>query len=373
MNRTLKWGLVGAAAVAVAVGGYIYYRYNAHYPSTNDAYLQANVVSVTPMVSGRVSSVPVNDQQTVKQGQLLFQIDPRSFQYQVQQAEAQLSLARQDVAADQAAVAAAQASVENKQAVLENAQRQYARVKKLVARNMKPQSELDDSRATLDSAKAGLKLAKAQLEQARQQLGSNGQQNERIRSAQAQLNTAKLNLTYTRQTAPCDGRLASLKLQAGDQVSAGASQFSLVCQNRFWVYANFKETDLTRIRPGQTATISVDMYPDHRFHGIVESVNPASGAAFSLLPPENATGNWVKVTQRVPVRILVVDDTPEYPLRVQTSTEVTVNTGSDKRPLGESRGAVLSDAQAMGLAQQKGIISTTAETARLNSQGAGPD
>lgn len=357
MIRTLKWSLVSGAALAVATGGYIYYRYNEYYPSTNDAYLQANVVKVTPMVSGRVITLPVNDQQQVKQGQQLFQIDPRRFQYQVQQAEAQLSLARQQVAADQAAVAAARAAIEDRQARLENARRQYQRTQKLVAQKVKPQSELDNARATLDSAKAALKLARAQLQQAEQQLGSSGQQNERIRSAQAQLDTARLDLSYTRQTAPCDGRLASLELQKGDRVSAGAAQFSLVCDDRFWVYANFKETDLTRIRPGQVATIDIDMYPNHPFHGIVESVNPASGTAFSLLPPENATGNWVKVTQRVPVRILVVDDSPAYPLRVQTSTEVRIDTGSARTPLGKPRGAVLNDAEAMAQAKQQGLTS----------------
>jgi len=357
MKRSTRWSLVGLAAVAVAAGGYLYYRHTARYPNTDDAYVAANVATISAQVTGRALKVPVSDQAQVKAGQLLFELDPRPFRYRVQKAKARLALARQTVTAEEAAVAAAKATVQDRQARLHNARTQYRRAKRLAARHVKPQSALDDARTTLDSARADLALAKAKLNQAKKTLGTPGQHNQRIRQAQAELKSAQLNLAHTQVHAPCSGQLSGVKLQSGDTVSAGAAQFSLVCSNRYWVAANYKETDLTRIRPGQVATLSVDMYPGHTFHGIVESVNPASGSAFSLLPPENATGNWVKVTQRVPVRILVVDANPRYPLRVKTSAEVSIDTGGRTQPEGLARGHVLSNAQAEALAKRKGLTS----------------
>lgn len=363
MKGSLKWVLIGIVGLALAVGGFFYYRYKARYPSTNDAYIKAHVIKVTPQVSGQVERLAIDDQQQVHKGQLLFSIDRRAFRYQEEGAEAALSLTRQQVNADQAAVEAAKANVSNQQAQLVNARRQYHRTQHLAKRHLRSQSDLDNARTKLKGAQAALQLAKAKLQEAKQNLGSAGERNQRIKQAQSKLKTAQLNLAHTRVKAPCSGRIAGLTLQQGDMVTRGSSQFALVCTHRYWVYANFKETDLTRIRPGQSASITVDMYPDHPFHGVVESINPASGAAFSLLPPENATGNWVKVEQRVPVRILVVDAASNYPLRVQTSTEVEVDTGSGDTPAGLGRAAVLSDRQALALARQHGIANADMKTA----------
>ncbi|HKK13462.1 MAG TPA: HlyD family secretion protein [Gammaproteobacteria bacterium] len=356
MKRSLRWGLVGATAVAVAVGGYFYYRHGVRYPGTDDAYVAANVVHVTTEVTGRTVAVPVSNQALVHQGQLLFRLDPRPFRYRLQQAQAALALTRQRVTADEAAVQAAQATVQDRQARLENARRRFKRTQRMAAQHLQPQSALDDARTALDSAKADLALAKAKLNQARKELGTPGQRNQRIQQAQARVRESKLDLEHASVQAPCTGQLSGVGLQVGDMVNAGDPQFALVCSNRYWVEANFKETDITRVRPGQIASISVDMYPGRTFHGVVESVNPASGTAFSLLPPENATGNWVKVTQRVPVRILVVDASRDYPLRVQTSTEVSIDTGPGPQPYGRARGQVLSNTEAVQLARTKGLV-----------------
>lgn len=360
--RGVKWGVVAAAVVAVCFAGWRYYRYTRHFPSTDDAYLRADVVRVSAQVTGSVVAVPVNDQQEVEKNRLLFRLDPTPFQYRVHQAQAALELARQGVAADEAAVAAAQAAVRDRQAKLRKAKRDYQRVQNLVSKNMQSQSQLDDARAARDSAIADVHLAQAQLNEARVRLGTAGDQNSRIKQAQAALDQAKLDLSYTRVYATCAGRISGLKMQPGDTVRADDPEFALVCESRFWVYANYKETELSRIRPGQVATVSVDNYPNHTFHGIVESVNPASGAAFSLLPPENASGNWVKVTQRVPVRILLVDAGSRYPMRVQTSTEVTVNTGAGRIPEGRPRGTTLNDTQALTLAISDGLAVARTDT-----------
>lgn len=353
-RRLLKWSTVAALAVAVAIGGYLFYRHEKFFPGTSDAYIKADAVEIAPQVSGRLIDVPVNDQQAVDKGDLLFRIDPQPFQDRVAEATAALANARQKVAAEQAAVNAAQAEVAARQATLKTAQENFARARDLVAQDAGTKQALDDARAAFGVAKAQLALAEAQLNEARKNLGTPGERNNQIEQANAVLDQAKLDLAHTWVRADCRGRLSGFTIQRGDILQSGGKQGVLVCNRRFWVYANFKETDLTRIRPGQKATVDVDMYPNHPFHGIVESIDPASGTAFSLLPPENATGNWVKVTQRVPVRILITDDGDGYPLRVQTSAEVTVDTGTGAKPLGEARNATISDAAAMKLANGGG-------------------
>lgn len=334
--RILWWSLITVAVVLLAGGGYWYYEHSLRYPSTDDAYIQANVVHIAAEISGRAIKVPVRDQAVVKKGDLLLRIDPRPFQVKVSSAKAQLALARLQVGADEAAVAASEAQVDKANAALNNAKLRYQRLRSLRAHKSVSQAEVDDANAALKGAHAALALARARLSEARMKLGAAGGENATIRQAQADLRMARLNLGYTTITAPCNGRISRLSLNPGDVVEQGRSLFALVCTDEYWVYANYKETDLGRIRPGQKATIDVDMYPDHPFHGVVESIAAASGAAFSLLPPENATGNWVKVTQRVPVRVRITDLSADHPLRVQTSTTVTIDTESDGRATGET-------------------------------------
>jgi membrane fusion protein (multidrug efflux system) len=201
----------------------------------------------------------------------------------------------------------------------------------LVGKGTLPAAKGDDARATLEEAQAALAEARAHLEQARQDLGSSGEHNARIRAAEAVVARAKLDLSHTRITAPALGVLGEVDIRAGTFVEAGEHLFPLVENHSFWVDANFKETDLARIHPGQPAMVTVDMYPDKTFTGVVRSASPASGVAFSLLPPENATGNWVKITQRFPVRVAITDPDPARPLRIGASSEVTVDTTATPR------------------------------------------
>jgi membrane fusion protein (multidrug efflux system) len=166
--------------------------------------------------------------------------------------------------------------------------------------------------------------AEANLEQAQSALGEAGKRNASVRAAVAKLDQAKLDLEHTRIFAPASGWLANFGLRPGSTVQVGFVLFAIISDEEYWVDANFKETELARIRPGQHATIRVDMYRDREFRGVVESLSVGSGAAFSLLPAQNATGNWVKVTQRVPVRIRVIDPDAKHPLRVGTTATVRV-------------------------------------------------
>ncbi len=366
-RRWWIWGGVGVAALAVCVGGYFYWMHEKHHPSTDDAYIKAQVVHVAPQVSGKVADLPIHDQQHVASGALLLRIDPAPYLAKVRAAEAAVAIAREGAEGGQSAVAAAEAALADRKAAADQAEKHFQRIATLVRRGTAARAELDSARAARDQARAAVDQAQANLKKAREEQGKGGAANDRVQQAEAQLAIARIQLAHTELHAACAGRISgAASLHPGDWLAPGDPGFVIVCDGKRWVYANYQETDLVRIRPGQVATVSIDMYPDRTFHGIVEAIGPASGAAFSLLPPENATGNWVKVTQRVPVRILVVDAGGDYPLRVQTSAEVSVDTGSDSTPAGLARRASLTDDEAMARARKLGVA--TGAEAASNSQ-----
>lgn len=315
---------ITALGVAVAVGGWFYYRYEQAHPSTSDAYVQMHVVRIVAQVSGPVQDLQVRSHQRVKAGELLFTIDPAPFQLAVTQAQAQLQLAQNQLQAADAKVSAAQAQIAAAQANLDEAKKHAERIRALRKQGTVPQDQADAAERALRDSQAALKAAKAEYAAALASRGDEGQLNAAVQAARARLGLAQLDLEHTRVSAPADGVLGEVDLRPGDYVVAGQALFPLVETGHVWVQANFKETDLPRIRPGQPASISVDMVPGRSFRGRVESISPASGTAFSLLPPENATGNWVKVTQRFPVRVQVLD--PEPALRIGASVEVTIDT-----------------------------------------------
>jgi len=321
-----KWAIAAFVTAALLAGAFLYWHHSEVFPSTDDAYVSAHVVQVAAQITGPVTQVYVSNQQSVHKGDPLFEIDQTSFHLAMAQAQARLVLARQSVSADAAAVAAAEAELADRNVLLHNTEASAERTRQLRDKGFVSAQAYDNAEAGVQSTKAQLNLAAAKVHQAQMTLGGAGAQNERIREALVAVDQARLNLDHTRVLAACSGHIAELSLRPGDIVQHGTALFALVCDRQYWVDANFKETELERIRPGQMADISVDMYPDHHFHGRVENVSGASGAAFSLLPPENATGNWVKVTQRVPVRVTVLDPDPAHPLRVGTSAQVTIDT-----------------------------------------------
>lgn len=279
-KKALFWILLTLTIAAITWG---IFRYLDQHPSTDDAYVQAHTINIAAQITGPVANIYVKDHELVKKGQLLFTIDSAPFEIAVHKAQAA-------VAAQQAALLLAQQNAD--------------RILKLVAIGQMPKASGDQAQSQLDSAKANL-LAD-----------------------QAQLDSAKLDLQHTQVTAPGDGVLAQFLLQPGNNVVANTTLFMIIEQNNFWIDANFKETQLAYIRPGQSAKITLDMYPDHSFTGKVDAVSSASGAVFSLLPPENASGNWVKVTQRFPVKIVIQDPDPAYPLRAGATATATIDTNS---------------------------------------------
>lgn len=315
--------------VVAAAGVYVFLRHEAIYPGTSDAYVTAHVVRIEPQVSGQITALPVKDHQAVDQGQLLLEIDARLYQIAVQRAQAELTLAQQQTLAADAGVQAAAAAISQRQAQLDNARRNYGRDTRLLARKAVSQAQTDADRDKLREAEAALKAGQADHNRA---LREQDEADARINVAKATLDQARLNLSYTTINAPASGSLGKISVRPGDLVQPGQQLFPLVEDQTFWVNANYKETDLARIKAGQPATIKMDMYPDKIFRGVVESLSPASGAAFSLLPPENATGNWVKVTQRFPVRVGVITRDRNTPLRIGASGSVTIDTSGSTEP-----------------------------------------
>lgn len=305
-------------------GAIAYQQYGARYRSTENAYLSASVVPVATQVSGRVIAVHVKENQQVHKGDALFDIDPEPFSIALARAQADLAQAMQSLRQDSAEVAAMRAQVEQTENDLNNARSNLKRAQELVAQHFLSQQAADDAETRVQGLQAALGQARARLSKA---LAAPVKPQERadVLRAQAAIEQAKLDLDHAHITAMQDGRISNLSLTMGSMVTTGAPLFALIVDDSFHIDANFKETELSGIHPGQEADIQVDMYPGHVFHGTVESLSGGTGTAFSLLPPQNATGNWVKIAQRVPVRIRLPAPEAEYPLRIGATATVTVH------------------------------------------------
>ncbi|GGI73435.1 hemolysin D [Shewanella hanedai] len=310
---------------------YFYIRHQELYPSTGDAYIHANVLYIAPQVSGRVLQVNVTDYQHVADGDLLVSIDPALFQVQLEEAKAAYEAATLENRATDDAILAASAKVRAADANLIDVQKNYQREMELVKQNVVSKQEGDDEKAQLAAAQTSLEAARAEMSQLITEQGAKGNEAPKVKQAAAELTQATLNLSYTNIYAPHDGTLGTVSIRPGSFVSPGLAMMPMVEDHTAWVEANYKEKDIGSMKPGMTAKVVLDMYPDETFSASVESLSPASGSSFSLLPPENATGNWVKVPQRFPVRIKLTDLDGKPMMRVGASATVTVDTLSETK------------------------------------------
>ena len=326
-RRRVKWIIAAIVLVAVVLGALAWWHHSSQYASTEDAYINGNQVEVTALVSGTVQAVHVVDQQRVKEGDALFEIDPTNYEIALARAQAQLALARQQAGQEGAAVSSAEAVLAQRRAEAANARSNWARNQQLMKSGFLSPQGGEAARTAVQTAEAAVKAAEANVAQARSALGATGDENAAVQAAAAAVKAAELDLARTKVTAPTTGIIANLSLRPGNTVQVGVPLFVVISDQEFWVDANFKETELADIHPGQKAEIHSDLYPDRTFHGTVQSLSGGSGAAFSLLPPQNATGNWVKVTQRVPVRVRIEDVDPRHPLRIGTTATVKVIKG----------------------------------------------
>lgn len=327
--RRLRMLLLFTLCAGIGVGLKWYWDYRELHPSTDDAYVQAHIVDIAARVSGPVIAVHVAENDYVEAGSPLFDIDPATFDAAVASAEANYELAMQATGANDAEVGVALSTLEERRVTLARAKRSLERATSLSRTNLIAESEFDNAVATEAEAAAAVERARADVRRAQSKLGAKGDRNAAQRAAAAAVTAARLEQSFTRVVAPVAGWISNITLREGAMVIEERPQFSIVEDGHWWVEANFKETDLNSMRPGLPAEITIDMYPDLVISGRVESLGAGSGAVFSLLPPENATGNWVKVTQRFPVRIAIDPRTDDprnlRPLRVGASATVTVD------------------------------------------------
>jgi membrane fusion protein (multidrug efflux system) len=320
--------LVAALAFAgiLSIGIYKVWSYEELHPSTDDAYLHANYVWISPQLNGQISKLFVAPNQYVKAGDPLFEIDPRQYQQALTKAENQLLLVKHDVEADEARVNSARARLAEQQAELKTAEQYAKRFQEMVKSGAAAELDTIHYANALIETKGRVVEAKAALDEALVNQGSLPVREARVSTAEADVALAKLNLEWTRVLAPADGYVTRMSLRVGDVVKPQQQLFPFIESQDWWVEANFKETDVALIEPGMQAQVSIDIYADKKFKGRVESLSRGAAASFSLLPPQNTTGNWVKVTQRIPVRIRMLEQDPQYPFRLGASVTVSVDT-----------------------------------------------
>ena len=328
----------GLAAIGAGVYGQYWYRTGRFIETTDNAYLQAEQVAMAPVVSGQIAEVYVRDNQDVAAGQPLVKIDPRRYELAVREAQATVD-ARQadltksgaDLQQQGAVIAQAQADLDNARANADLAQKEFDRSASLAARGLDTEQKREQNESALAQAKSVTTLKSAALDAARQQVSALQAQVELARaqlaSAKESLSQADIDLDDTVLRSPTAGRIGDRTVQVGQFVQPGTRLLTVVPVDQIYLVANFKETQIGGILPGQPATVSVDAYPGMALKGVVDSMAPGTGAQFALLPPENATGNFTKIVQRVPVRIrLDVPKSGAPPLVPGLSIEVAVDT-----------------------------------------------
>jgi len=332
IRERLRRPLMLALPILLAVFGAAYYLVEEPYVTTDDAFVRAAKITLNARVAGQAVEIAVRDNQHVRQGQVLFRIDPEPYQIAVDQADARLRSARIQINSLKATYRQQQAELESARDTAVFDEREYNRKKALVANDFTPREVYDQTETTLKVSRQHVASVEQQIANTVAALDGDPNievdRHPTVRAAKAQLDRAKLDLSYATVTAPDDGTVARVDdLQVGNFVNAGAAVFSLMSSRRIWIEANFRETGLTHMRPGQEATIDVDAYPDRKFKAHVVSMSPGTGSDFAVLPPENATGNWVKVVQRLPVRLELDEIDPRSPLFSGISVTARVDTG----------------------------------------------
>jgi membrane fusion protein (multidrug efflux system) len=345
--RLRRFLMIGGLVIALAIALW-YYLTSGRYVTTDDSAVMAAQATVSSNVPGRVVELDVHDNQAVHKGDVLFRIDPRPFQIAVEDAQAKLAGARMQITADKASYRRELSNVSGGNDTLSYQQHELERQQRLLQSGVSSHAQFDQVQHAVELARSQLVSAQQGVSSALAMLGGNPDlpvdQHPLVMQAQATLDKAQLDQSYTVVVAPDDGTVAKVEqLQVGDYINAAAPLFTLVSARDMWIEANFKESDLTYMRAGQAAEVSIDAFSSRKLKAHVTSLSPGTGSQFSLLPPENATGNWVKVVQRVPVRLqLDQGEGDGLPLHAGLSAEVTVDTEHRRSLFGHSSNSVAS-------------------------------
>lgn len=326
----LRTVLLVVVPIAVAIVSLHLYARGGRYVETENAYVKANIIAITPEVSGRVTWVGVEDNTGVSAGAPLFRIDPQPFRIEVAEKVANLALTRaaiETLRANYREAVVARARAGDDVGFLET---QLERQRRLRDRGMGSEERYDQAQHDLALARRQLQAARERVRTVLVQLGNDPElpveKHARFQQAKAELERAELNLARTEVAAPAGGIVSNMKLQPGEYVEEGDPVFTLIETSPIWVEANLKETQLTHVREGQKVTVQVDAYPGREWSAVVDTIAPATGAEFALLPPQNATGNWVKVVQRVPVQLRIERPAGAPALRAGMTATISIDT-----------------------------------------------
>ncbi len=328
-RRLRRLVLMGSVPLLLVAGATAYYIANDHYVSTDNAYVQQDKVSISAEVGGRIVDVAVEENDVVKKGDLLFRIDPEPYRIAIAQADAAIAAAQVRVTSLQTEYQTTGVDIESAREDVGFFEKEYQRQSALMQDGFTTRARLQAAEHALSDARSRVATAQADASKARAALATGAAApgvNPAIKAGQAQRDQALLNLSRTEVRAPVAGVVSQAdRLQPGQMMVQGLPGVTIVASNKSWIEANFKETDLAHMRVGQPAELTFDAYPDLKLRGKVSSIGAGTGSEFSVLPAQNANGNWVKVTQRVPVRIAITDK-PKRAMIAGLSAHVRIDT-----------------------------------------------
>ena len=329
--RIVLFGAIPALALSVA--GYLYAK-GGRYITTENAYVKADIVRVSTNIDGQVTEVFISENQRIDKGDPLFAIDPRPYEKVLAGAEADLTAARHRIEALRAHYRQGQGAIAAAQEQVSYLKKEFTRQEELLKKGVGTQARFDETEHALNMAKRDLASAREDNLMVRAELAGDPEiapeRHPDYLHAEAQREMAALNLSYAIVLSPAAGVLSKVSLEPGEYVTKGQSMMAIVSTENLWVEANLKEVDLGNISVGQKAIVVLDSLPDVEWPATVDSISPATGAEFSVLPPQNATGNWVKVVQRIPVRLLLADRPGAESLRAGLTASISIDTGLER-------------------------------------------
>ena len=334
VKMLLRFVLMVVLPVVAVIYGALWWGHAQRFVTTENAYVKSNIIAIAPEVSGRVVEVNVQEHQRVRSGDVLFRIDARPFEIRVAAVKAEIAGVTAEIEALKAQYRTGVQAARELNERVTYLDREHDRAERLAQRGVVTKSKLDESASALEVARLGVRVQNERNRVVLAELGGSlevrPEDHPKYLQALSKLDDAELALSHTVLTAPADGIASNVRLQVGEYVKDEEPIFSLIEADHIWIEANLKETQLTHLTVGQKASVVADAYPDVTFDAAVSTISPATGAEFALLPPQNASGNWVKVVQRLPVRLVIAEKAGQPRLRAGMSVQISIDTERDR-------------------------------------------